>query len=374
MKPAYRLFLVLTLLPTAPAGAQALTGIWQGVETDIDDPDHQWPAVLRLQKTTGSALFGVLYQEVGDQPNVSVTFQVLATPAGPGLRLEHQRRLQETGRTPFSYWCDGFILFTYDANEEKLTGRATYRPVGNCDVGAFVFYRIRLKSAAKVPAATETTLRVSGRDVRWYADAALQRPVASGNTFRTRLTAPTTFYLTQGFYPTRESAVTPITIQVSGPSATRQPAAVAALPSPPVGPLPGPAWPKLPPLLAPVAGGKAAPPAITLSATPLVLPTVLFRLGTAKLLPTSWPTLAQLAAALKASPNVRVEVAGHTDRIGEPQKNQRLSEQRAAAVKAYLINAGVAAARIRTVGYGDTRPLHASPDARNRRVEVRTAQ
>jgi outer membrane protein OmpA-like peptidoglycan-associated protein len=39
-------------------------------------------------------------------------------------------------------------------------------------------------------------------------------------------------------------------------------------------------------------------------------------------------------------------------------------------VKAYLVKAGIAAARISTAGYGDSRPLHPSPDARNRRVEV----
>jgi OOP family OmpA-OmpF porin len=40
------------------------------------------------------------------------------------------------------------------------------------------------------------------------------------------------------------------------------------------------------------------------------------------------------------------------------------------AVRAYLIKAGVATARIETAGYGDTRPLYPSPDIRNRRVEV----
>ena len=44
--------------------------------------------------------------------------------------------------------------------------------------------------------------------------------------------------------------------------------------------------------------------------------------------------------------------------------------QRAEAVKAFLVQAGVVAERLRTVGYGDTRPLYPSPDVRNRRVEV----
>ncbi|OGX89211.1 hypothetical protein BEN49_09450 [Hymenobacter coccineus] len=102
----------------------------------------------------------------------------------------------------------------------------------------------------------------------------------------------------------------------------------------------------------------------------MVLPTVLFQVGKAKLLPAARPALDQLAADLKAQPARRVRVLGHTDRVGEPDKNQVLSEQRAAAVQAYLVKAGVAAGRIATAGYGDARPLYPSPDARNRRVEV----
>jgi outer membrane protein OmpA-like peptidoglycan-associated protein len=102
----------------------------------------------------------------------------------------------------------------------------------------------------------------------------------------------------------------------------------------------------------------------------VVLPKVLFKLGKAELLPESGPALNKLAADLQANPALRLRIAGHTDRIGEPGKNQVLSEQRAVAVKAYLVKAGVAAARLETIGYGDNRPLYTSPDVRNRRVEV----
>ena len=77
-----------------------------------------------------------------------------------------------------------------------------------------------------------------------------------------------------------------------------------------------------------------------------------------------------MAAELRARPGLTIRIAGHADRIGEPDKNQVLSEQRAEAVRAFLVRAGVAPGHLRTVGYGDTRPLHPSPDARNRRVEV----
>ena len=349
------------LLLAAPVQAQSLTGEWQGVETETGEEGY-WPAVLRVQAGKGRNVLGVLYQELGGQPGISVTFRMQGARNATGLRLEHQQKLNETGRTQFSVWCDGAITFTYDPKLEKLTGHATYRPVADCSVGTFTFYRIRLKSAAMVPAGVESTLRVSGRNVRWFADAELKQPLAAGNTYRTKLSRTTTFYLQQRYYPTSQSSVVPITIRVSGtkpgPARPPQPVAPAAPAPADLAPAaPAPAAPILPPLPAPV-----------------VLPTVLFRLGTSDLLPEAGPALDQLTAELQARPALRLRVVGHTDRLGEPGKNQLLSEQRAAAVKDYLAKAGIAPERLTTIGYGDTRPLHPSPDARNRRVEVEAVQ
>jgi len=341
-------YTIVVLLLAGPVQAQSLTGVWQGVESDTNEPGAVWPAVLRVQKSKGNGLFGVLYQELGGQPRVSATFQMQGERTANGARLEHVRKLNETGRSPFSYWCEGSITFTYDPKLEKLTGHATYRPDGDCSVGTFTLYRIKLKSAPTVRANTESTLRVSGRNVVWYADADLKQPLTTGNTYRTKLAKTTTFYLTQSYYPTRQSPVVPITIEVTGTKAAPKPTTPA---------------PTIPDTVRPTPAPLVAP-------TPIVLPKVLFRQGTPELLPEGFPALDQLATELKAQPTLKIRVAGHTDRIGEPEKNQALSEQRAEAVKAYLVKTGVAAERISTVGYGDSRPLYPSPDARNRRVEV----
>jgi OOP family OmpA-OmpF porin len=373
MKLLFRLYLLPALLLAGPAGAQSLAGVWQGVEDEADKKRY-CPSVLRVQQRAGSDLFGVLYQEDGNQPTASVTFQMegLATPAG--LRLEHVRKLNETGQSLMRYWCgDGTISFTYDATLEKLTGHAEYERYRECDTGEFTFYRIKLKSAATVPAGALSTLRVSGRDVRWYADAELQQLVATGNSYPTRLRKTTTFYLKQGYFATAESPAVPITIRVSSGASLAAPASPAPRPAPAQPDTqrlalrtvqPTPAAPAPVPAPAPVAA-----PLLT-TAAPVVLPTVLFRVGTPELLPDAGPALDQLAAELKAQPALRLRVAGHTDRVGEPSKNQLLSKQRADVVKAYLVKAGVAAKRLSPVGYGDTRPLYPSPDPRNRRVEV----
>jgi OOP family OmpA-OmpF porin len=75
-----------------------------------------------------------------------------------------------------------------------------------------------------------------------------------------------------------------------------------------------------------------------------------------------------------AAPEVRVEVAGHTDSTGSAATNVRLSEARAAAVRAYLARRGVAPDRMVARGYGSSRPVApnatAAGRARNRRVEL----
>jgi outer membrane protein OmpA-like peptidoglycan-associated protein len=371
MNYGFRFYWLPALLLAGPAGAQSLAGVWQGVE-DEQDKSRFCPTVLRVQQRAGADLFGVLYQEDGNYPAASVTFQMegLATPAG--LRLVHARKLTETGRSATRYWCAGAILFTYDASQEKLTGRADYEHYGKCDTGEFSLYRIKLKSAATVSPKVLTTLRVSGRQVRWYADADLKQLVATGNTFPTRLAKTTTFYLKQGYFATAESPVVPITVRVSGTAPAPPPPARPAAPASPdslrpTAVVPAPAPVPTPPAAVPAPATPALP---ELGPAPVVLPTVLFKVGTAELLPAARPALDQLAAALQARPALRLRVAGHTDRVGESGKNQRLSEQRAEVVKAYLVQAGVAAERLSPVGYGDTRPLYPSPDARNRRVEV----
>ncbi len=341
----------VVLLLAGPARAQSLAGEWQGVEAEPGAAGF-WPAVLRVQGGRGPAVLGVLYEEVGGDPATTSTFQLAGTRTATGLQLSHVRLLDETRPRGRGYWCRGAITFTFDASQEKLTGHATYLPQGSCGTGTFTFYRVRLKSAATVPAGTLSTLRVSGRNVRWFADAGLTRPVATGNTYRAKLLKTTTFYLTQSFYPTVQSPVAAVVISVSG-------AAKAA-------PLPK-AAPKILPRPAPTRPDTARPAA---RPAPLVLPTVLFKVGTAELLPAAHAALDQLAASLRARPALRLRVAGHTDRIGEPGKNQLLSEQRARAVQAYLVQAGIAPARLGTIGYGDARPLFPAPDARNRRVEV----
>jgi OOP family OmpA-OmpF porin len=85
-------------------------------------------------------------------------------------------------------------------------------------------------------------------------------------------------------------------------------------------------------------------------------------------------TLDAAAAALKAAAELRVEVAGHTDNVGTPEANLKLSQDRAQAVMAALTERGIKAERLTAKGYGQTSPVadNRTEDgrAKNRRVEL----
>ncbi len=76
---------------------------------------------------------------------------------------------------------------------------------------------------------------------------------------------------------------------------------------------------------------------------------------------------------LKANPAVRIKIAGHTDERGADATNMKLGLARANAAKRYLVSKGIAATRIETMSYGETRPIEtgktAAAYAKNRRVE-----
>lgn len=65
-----------------------------------------------------------------------------------------------------------------------------------------------------------------------------------------------------------------------------------------------------------------------------------------------------------------INVYGHTDRIGSAQYNQKLSERRANAVKAYLVSKGVAASKVETYGYGKTSPAKSCPGNMSRKALI----
>jgi outer membrane protein OmpA-like peptidoglycan-associated protein len=101
---------------------------------------------------------------------------------------------------------------------------------------------------------------------------------------------------------------------------------------------------------------------------------VQFDFGKPTLQPGSFKELDEIVDYMKYKENERYEIGGHTDNIGNEADNQKLSEERAKAVRDYLIKNGIAPSRLIAKGYGSSHPV-ADNDTeegrqKNRRTEV----
>jgi outer membrane protein OmpA-like peptidoglycan-associated protein len=99
-----------------------------------------------------------------------------------------------------------------------------------------------------------------------------------------------------------------------------------------------------------------------------------FDTGKATLKPESEKVLGDVLSLLQAQPDWKMKIEGHTDSTGTKAGNQVLSQQRAAAVVAWLVQKGVAQERLAAAGLGDTKPIADNATdagrAKNRRVEL----
>ncbi|WDF55368.1 OmpA family protein [Mucilaginibacter sp. KACC 22063] len=101
---------------------------------------------------------------------------------------------------------------------------------------------------------------------------------------------------------------------------------------------------------------------------------ILFDVDKTALKPVAQTNLQNLAASLQKNPETNIMIIGHTDNTGSDSYNMDLSVRRAEAVKSYITNSGVSAARLSTTGKGESEPIGdnttASGRAQNRRVEI----
>ncbi|MFL0162417.1 OmpA family protein [Aquirufa sp. 1-SAACH-A3] len=115
-------------------------------------------------------------------------------------------------------------------------------------------------------------------------------------------------------------------------------------------------------VMAPIAKGSS-----------MTINNLFFETGKATLTAESDPELKRIVQVMQENATLQIEISGHTDNTGSDELNNKLSQDRADAVKNYLINQGVKSDRIRTKGYGKTKPKadNSTEEGRqlNRRVE-----
>jgi OmpA-OmpF porin, OOP family len=106
----------------------------------------------------------------------------------------------------------------------------------------------------------------------------------------------------------------------------------------------------------------------------LVFDNVNFATGKADLTESSKTQLSDLVKIMKAYPKVEIKIDGHTDNVGQEEKNKKLSEDRAASVKKYLTDNGIESGRVSTAGFGMAKPVAdngtVEGKAKNRRIEA----
>lgn len=100
---------------------------------------------------------------------------------------------------------------------------------------------------------------------------------------------------------------------------------------------------------------------------------VLFNPGSAVIDTQSYPALEEVLVFLDSHPEVRMEIQGHTDSVGDDATNLRISQERADAVRSWLVNAGVDSTRLTAKGYGESKPIGDNRTRKgqeqNRRIE-----
>jgi OOP family OmpA-OmpF porin len=99
-----------------------------------------------------------------------------------------------------------------------------------------------------------------------------------------------------------------------------------------------------------------------------------FDTGKSTIKPESEPIIHQIVEMMRANPEVKISVEGHTDNVGNPESNKMLSEDRANAVVTAIVAQGIDAKRLSSVGHGEDKPIADNKTeegrASNRRVEL----
>ncbi len=102
---------------------------------------------------------------------------------------------------------------------------------------------------------------------------------------------------------------------------------------------------------------------------------LIFAQGKAEIEAESFQELDEIAVMMQENPKIVIQLEGHTDNVGSPEANVKLSQERVEAVKKYLVTKGISKSRVKTKAFGGAQPLRneMTPEARalNRRVEMR---
>jgi outer membrane protein OmpA-like peptidoglycan-associated protein len=279
------------------------------------------------------------------------------------ITVDDGARLWLDGRQVLDEWR-GQPPQTYKVNVDLRAGHAYALRFDYCQYGSYACGWLGWVQPAQLA-------RADSAAASWRTLWGLTAPQPPASTIPTRY-----FFSHNPAVPPAPVVPRPKAALVASPPRVQPPPVVIARRRPAV---PAPRKPRPAPVVPLAVASPAAvatPPASLLSqlgrGQAVTLQALYFAQGKADLLPASAARLDTLAAALAQAPELRLQVQGHTDNQGDSTLNRRLSQQRAEAVRRYLVGRGIASGRLQAVGFGGTRPVanneEPSQRVRNRRV------
>jgi outer membrane protein OmpA-like peptidoglycan-associated protein len=372
------------LLPDTPALAQAPPPMGDGLKGDYYEGTNFEKFVLTRRDATINFNWGQQPPAPGlPAESFSVRWTGWLVPPASGKYIFHVTvddgiRLRLNDRLIMNEWR-GQPLSSYTAAVELRAGEPYRLQVDYCQYGldTRVFVTWELPESQSNPAAS------SWRNL-WgiAADKPAPIPISSAYLFRENpkpvakpaippapVLSPKAAAAPKAQPPTRlpdkkPAVITPIRPPRAIPAATAAAKRTAPVPVRIQAPI-----------LAPADSGSSAQLTHLAVGEAMTLPELHFDQGKAVLLPPVRTALDALAATLRPRPELRFEVQGHTDNVGNAELNRQLSQQRAEVVCLYLTAHGVATAQLQPKGYGGTQPVadNAAPAQRprNRRVVLR---
>ena len=203
------------ILSTLSAFSQDISGYWQGVLTQQGGiPNTYYPFSMALSQN-GNAVEGTSEIRLSSDSVYFGTMSLTGTFDGSNFQFQEMEVIEELTGSAWA-WCIKSGNLLYDGNLQKLEG--PWLPLG-CSPDTIEIYRLAVLSDTVFCAGAAIELEVTGQNIKWYSDEALNDLVATGNVFSPIIDASTTYYVTQTHYDTESPAV-PINVIVSDPAIT----------------------------------------------------------------------------------------------------------------------------------------------------------
>ena len=203
------------ILSTLSAFSQDISGYWQGVLTQQGGiPNTYYPFSMTLNQN-GNTVDGTSEIRLNSDSLYFGTMLLTGTFDGSNFQFQEMEIIDELTGSAWA-WCIKSGDLLYDDNLQKLEG--PWLPLG-CSPDTIEIYRLVILSDTVFCAGDAIELEVTGQNVKWYSDEALNDLVATGNVFSPIIDASTTYYITQTHYDTESPAV-PVHVTISNPAIT----------------------------------------------------------------------------------------------------------------------------------------------------------